>query len=86
MSNHRKQLLVQAICAMSVAYIGWNYPRDLIQGSLSQIAHKVVPYQTTKAGDVILDGVHNRPLIDPPTIPCKRFQKQKLVNIQTLLT
>lgn len=34
-----------------------------------------VPYQKTSSGDILLDFELNRPLIDPPTIPCKTKER-----------
>ncbi|KAL7572516.1 hypothetical protein ACA910_000340 [Epithemia clementina (nom. ined.)] len=64
-----KILTIQAALALGFTMVGWYYPRYLIDQALPEIAQKNVPYQTTQAGDVILDSVHNQPLIDPPTIP-----------------
>jgi hypothetical protein len=50
---------------------GWYGPRYLLLPYL--FAHRLdqnqPPFQTTKAGDVIVDFFLNQPLIDPPTIP-----------------
>jgi hypothetical protein len=38
-----------------------------------------VPYQKTSSGDILLDFELNRPLIDPPTIPCKTNERNGTV-------
>jgi hypothetical protein len=37
--------------------------------SEESIQAREIPYQTTKAGDVILAFDYNMPLVDPPTVP-----------------
>lgn len=63
--------MLETVLALGVGIVGWYYPRYILHRALPTLAMKSVPYQTTQAGDVILDGVHNHPLVDPPTIPCK---------------
>ena len=68
MTLPQQKLAIHVLIAISLFHMGWYYPKHVIEQNLVTIARKPVPYQTTQAGDVILDGVHNRPLIDPPTI------------------
>jgi hypothetical protein len=69
-SSEGLRLAKQAAAALLLALTGWYYPRYLIANE-DGIEHKIVPFQKTAAGDVILDFLLNEPLIDPPTIPCK---------------
>jgi membrane-associated phospholipid phosphatase len=63
-------LLFQALGALCFALLGWYIPRGLIQQAAADIVHKkILNYQTTVAGDVILDALLNQPYIEPPTIP-----------------
>jgi hypothetical protein len=64
------RLSKQAAAALLLALTGWYFPRYLLTHE-DGIEHKIVPFQKTAAGDVILDFLLNQPLIDPPTIPCK---------------
>jgi membrane-associated phospholipid phosphatase len=64
------RLLLQAMGALCFAWLGWYIPRFMIQNAAADIIHKkVLNYQTTAAGDVILDALLNQPYIEPPTIP-----------------
>jgi hypothetical protein len=64
------RLAKQAAAALLLALTGWYFPRYLIANE-EGIEHKIIPFQKTAAGDVILDFLLNNPLVDPPTIPCK---------------
>ena len=69
-SSESLRLAKQAAAALLLSLAGWYYPRYLI-GKEDDIEHKIVPFQKTAAGDVILDFLLNEPLVDPPTISCK---------------
>jgi hypothetical protein len=69
-SSEGLRLAKQAAAALLLALTGWYYPRYLI-GKEDGIEHKIVPFQKTAAGDVILDFSLNEALVDPPTISCK---------------
>jgi hypothetical protein len=61
----------QAVVAMALGLLGWYGPRHFISIQSEQdVAYEEIPYQTTAAGDVILDFSLNQPLVDPATIPC----------------
>jgi hypothetical protein len=49
-----------------------------------------IPYQKTAAGDIILDFQLNKPLVDPPTVPCTYasicMKTQNLILILALMT
>jgi hypothetical protein len=62
------RLAKQLAAALLLALTGWYYPRYLM-ATEDGIAHKIVPFQKTAAGDVILDFLLNEPLVDPPTVP-----------------
>jgi hypothetical protein len=50
---------------------GWYGPRYILLPYLfaASLDQNPPPFQTTKAGDVIVDFLLNQPLVDPPTIP-----------------
>ena len=63
-------LLIQALGALLFVLLGWYIPRHLIRQASAEIIAKPVPFQTTAAGDVILDSLLNQVEVEPPTIPC----------------
>lgn len=66
-------LKLQTIGAFSFCLMGWYIPRFLIQRAAADIIQKSLVdfYQTTAAGDVILDSLLNQPYVEPPTIPSR---------------
>jgi hypothetical protein len=70
LSSERESLRLakQAAASLCFAMAGWYYPRYLVSQEDS-IANQTVPYQTTAAGDVILDFLLNQPLVEPQTVP-----------------
>jgi membrane-associated phospholipid phosphatase len=56
--------------SLIVAVVGWHVPKYFLP-SQDQLDSRVIPYQKTASGDVILDFELNNPLVDPPTIPSK---------------
>ena len=64
-------LIRQASFTVLFVVVSWFVPRYMI-ATETTILHKAdIPYQETSAGDIILDEELNRPVVDPPTIPCK---------------
>ena len=47
---------------------GWFGPKVFFLPSPQEIASRPAPYQTTAAGDVILDFELDNPLVEPQTI------------------
>lgn len=64
----RNKLAKQGAAASLLGFTGWYFPRYLVSHENGMI-HKVPPFQTTAAGDVILDFMLNEPLVEPPTVP-----------------
>lgn len=62
----------QFVGAVLFGMVGWYGPKYVARNEQG-IARKVVPFQTTLAGDIILDSTLNLPLIDPPTISGEFF-------------
>lgn len=77
-SSSLTTLTQQAVGTFVFVLLAWYVPRYLMDGATQSILDKPPPYQVTKAGDVIRDPLLNQPLHDPPTIPCKFFQKERL--------
>ena len=59
-----KDLLISFVICMS----GWFGPKVFFLPSPQEIASRPAPYQTTAAGDVILDFELDNPLVEPQTI------------------
>ena len=55
--------------SLILAVVGWYGPKFCLPSEMTLQARDI-PFQKTSAGDVILDFELNRPLVDPPTIPC----------------
>jgi len=57
--------------SLALFVAGWYGPRTIQYYSDfgKSIVQRPAPYQVTAAGDVILDGEFNHPLVEPPTIP-----------------
>lgn len=64
------RLVLQALLSVGFGLWGWYYPRYLIAHEQG-ILNRQVPYQTTAAGDVLLDLELNEPLVDSASISCK---------------
>jgi hypothetical protein len=67
--EHSVVMIRQLAVSLAFGVLGWYVPRYLIYHEQG-IEKKQAPYQTTSAGDVILDFTLNQPLVDPPTISC----------------
>jgi hypothetical protein len=67
--EHSVVMIRQLVVSLAFSALGWYGPRYLIDHE-EGIEKKQAPYQTTAAGDVILDFTLNQPLVDPPTISC----------------
>ena len=50
---------------------GWYYPKYVVAQRADAILAKTPPYQSTAAGDVLLDFTLNAPLTDPMIISCE---------------
>lgn len=65
-----RRLVVEFLVVFAGLYVSWYGVRYLIENETG-IENRPVPFQKTAAGDIILDSELNRPLVDPPTVPCK---------------
>ena len=58
------------VVSLAFSVFGWYAPEYLSHYD-EKIIHRPIPYQTTAAGDVILDPTLNYPFVHPATVSCK---------------
>jgi hypothetical protein len=69
-ANTKKPQVRDFILSLIVLFTGVYIPKFFLP-SQEELQARPIPFQKTAAGDVILDFELNKPMVDPPTIPCE---------------
>jgi hypothetical protein len=71
--NHRNEAvgLFELVVSLGWGLVGWNLPRWWIEQGSEAILRKDLSTVYQTVGDaVIVDFLLNKPLVEPPTVPC----------------